>query len=115
MNTICEDNPEDYILEVHFEYPEKLHNLHNDYALTPEKIKIRKSCYQIMAEKLLMSATFQLVESISLHQTWARKTDIYLHYRGLKLYLYLGMMLKKLLSVSFWKISMAKSIHLLQY
>lgn len=61
VSTICEDNPEDCILEVHFEYPEKLHNLHNDYALTPEKIEIKKSCYQTITEKLLMSATFQLV------------------------------------------------------
>ena len=29
-----------YILEVHLGYPEDLHNLHNDYPLTPERIKI---------------------------------------------------------------------------
>ena len=29
-----------YILEVYLKYPEKLHVLHNDYPLTPEKLAI---------------------------------------------------------------------------
>ena len=28
------------ILEVDFDYPEDLHNLHNDYLLAPERVKI---------------------------------------------------------------------------
>ena len=30
------------ILEVDFEYPENLHDLHNDYPLAPESIKVDK-------------------------------------------------------------------------
>ena len=31
-----------YILEVDLEYPKKLHDIHNDYPLAPEKINIPK-------------------------------------------------------------------------
>ena len=36
------------ILEVDLEYPDKLHDLHNDYSLAPEKIKCKNE-----VEKLL--------------------------------------------------------------
>ena len=29
-----------YILKVDFEYPDKLHELHNDYPLAPEKLSV---------------------------------------------------------------------------
>ena len=32
-----------YILEVDLEYPDKLHNLHNDYLLAPEKLEITQN------------------------------------------------------------------------
>ena len=39
---IGENNSDGYILEVDLEYPSELHNLHNDYPLAPEKLKISK-------------------------------------------------------------------------
>ena len=40
------------MLEVDLEYPDKLHNLHNDYTLAPEKLEINqnilsKYCFDI--------------------------------------------------------------------
>ena len=40
VNSISKNIPVGYILEVDLEYPEKLHLLHNDYPLAPEKLAI---------------------------------------------------------------------------
>ena len=40
VNSISEKSPIGYILEVDLEYPDKLHVLHNDYPLAPEKLAI---------------------------------------------------------------------------
>ena len=31
-----------YVLEIYLEYPQELHDIHNDYPLAPEKINIPK-------------------------------------------------------------------------
>ena len=40
VNSIGEHSSNGYILEVDLEYPDELHELHNDYPLAPEKIEI---------------------------------------------------------------------------
>ena len=40
VNSVSENNPIGYILEVDLEYPDELHVLHNDYPLAPEKLAI---------------------------------------------------------------------------
>ena len=40
LNLVKENNSTGYILKVDLEYPSKLHNLHNDYPLAPEKLEI---------------------------------------------------------------------------
>ena len=62
------------ILEVDLEYPEKLHDLHNDYPLAPERLQINK------VEKLIPNLSY--------------KTKYVLHCQNLKLYLELGLKLK---------------------
>ena len=37
-----DDCDEEYFLEVDVQYPEKLHNLHNDLPFSPERMKIEK-------------------------------------------------------------------------
>ena len=39
MNTIRRDNLEGCVSVVDFEYPKKLHDLHNDHPFAPEKIE----------------------------------------------------------------------------
>ena len=65
-----------YTLEVDLEYPEELHDKHNDYPLAPEKLKL--GC----CEKLC--------------GTFYAKKDYVIDIRNLKLYLEQGLILKKI-------------------
>ena len=42
MENYNEDNDEGYFLEVDVQYTERLHDLHNDLLLLPERTKIEK-------------------------------------------------------------------------
>ena len=37
-----EESDEGYFLDVDVQYPEKLHELHNDFPFLPERMKIKK-------------------------------------------------------------------------
>ena len=50
------------------ECPEELHNLDNDYTLAPEKLRLNKICYQIIAKKLQISIILRLMVSKNLFQ-----------------------------------------------
>ena len=43
LNSISVNSFVGYILEVDLEYPDELHNLHNDYSLAPEKLEITQN------------------------------------------------------------------------
>ena len=62
-------------LEVDLEYPKDLHNLHNDYSLAPERIKIEN--------------VEQLIPNLN------NKTNYVVHYENLKLYESLGLKITK--------------------
>ena len=42
MKSYNEESGEDYFVEVDVQYPEKLHELHNDLPFSPERVKIEK-------------------------------------------------------------------------
>ena len=84
------------ILEVDLEYPEELHDLHNDYPLASEKIKVSEGmlspyCREI-AEKF--GVKIGLVEKLV--PTLFNKERYVLHYRNLQLYMSLGLKLTKI-------------------
>ncbi|XP_068738185.1 uncharacterized protein [Montipora capricornis] len=81
-----EDSNKGSILEVDLEYPKELHDLHNDYPLAPEKVKVKKDmlsnyCQEI-ADKFNVSTglVHKLVPTLS------NKEKYVLHYRNLQLY-----------------------------
>ena len=78
MNKYELNNWENYscILEVDLEYPEELHDLHNDYPLAPEQIEVNK------VEKLIPNLR--------------DKENYVLHYENLKQYLDLGLELTRI-------------------
>ena len=79
-----EDRKKGMILEVDLEYPNELHELHNDYPLAAEKMKVTK--------EMLSSYIGQVAKLIP---TLADKENYVLHYRNLQLYLSLGLKLNK--------------------
>ena len=64
------------ILEVDLEYPEHLHDLHNDYPLAPERVTVNK------VEKLIPNLN--------------DKTKYVIHHETLKLYISLGLKITKI-------------------
>ena len=84
------------VLEVDLEYPEELHDLHNDYPLAAEKIKVTEDmlspyCREI-AEKFKVKVG--LVEKLV--PTLSNKEKYVLHYRNLQLFMSLGLKLAKI-------------------
>ena len=45
---VKKDSSTRYILEVDLEYPQELHDIHNDYPLAPEKLKYQKNGYLVI-------------------------------------------------------------------
>ena len=90
------DSSKGIILEVDLEYPKELHDLHNDYPVAPEKIKVSNEMLsnycKIIAEKYKIS--IGLVEKLI--PTLCDKQKYVVHYRSLQLYLDLGLKLKKI-------------------
>ena len=85
-----EDSEKGLILEVDLEYPEGLRDLHNDYPLAPEKIKVTKNMSKYskkIAEKYGISTG--LVHKLI--PTLGKKEKYVLHYRNLSLYIDLGL------------------------
>ena len=53
--SINEKSPIEYFLEVDLEYPDKLHELHNDYPLDPEKLAVSNDILAKYFYKMLTS------------------------------------------------------------
>ena len=90
-----EDDDEGIILEVDLEYPEELHDLHNDYPLAPEKIKVNKNMLSEYCKKISEKFNISSGQVNKLITSLNRKEKYVLHYRNLQLYLSLGLKLKK--------------------
>ena len=50
--SISDKSPIGYILEVHLKYPDKLHELHNDFPLAPEKFAVSNNMLSNYCKKI---------------------------------------------------------------
>ena len=90
-----EDNNKGLILEVDLEYPKELHDLHNDYPLVPEKVKVNDVMLSGYCKKIQNKFKISTGLVHKLIPTLSNKEKYVLHYRNLQLYLDLGLKLKK--------------------
>ena len=84
------------ILEVDLEYPEELHDLHNDYPLAAEKIKVTEDMLSPYCQKIAEKFGVKVGMVKKLMPTLSKKERYVLHYRNLRLYMSLGLKLTKI-------------------
>ena len=95
LGKYTENNNKGLILEVDLEYPQELHDLHNDFPLGPEKIKVAKDTLSDYCKKIADKFNISSGLVHKLIPTLNNKEKYILHYRNLQLYLSLGLKLKK--------------------
>ena len=83
------------ILEVDLEYPQGLHDLHNDYPVAPEKVKVSRGMLSEYCKKIADKYKISIGLVNKLIPTLRDKKEYVLHYRNLQLYLDLGLKIKK--------------------
>jgi hypothetical protein len=88
---IADNSDEGYVLEVDLRYPKELHDLHSDYPLAPDKMKIVWEMLSPYCQQLLEDLNLGGVAVPKLVPNLNDKTNYIVHYRNLKLYLALGM------------------------
>ena len=100
LNKIFEttnDSEEGDILEVDLHYPDKLHDGHQDFPLAPTKERIYYTSLGEKQQELLeiMGETRPYSQGTKLIQSLSNKSNYTVHYITLKLYVSLGMEVKK--------------------
>ncbi|XP_041377266.1 uncharacterized protein LOC121389682 [Gigantopelta aegis] len=93
---VPDDASEGYILEVDLDYPHELHDLHNDYPLAPEKLKVTEEMLSTYAKQLLDELNLKGTSTEKLIPNLLPKDKYVVHYHNLKFYLSLGMKMTKI-------------------
>ena len=94
--SIKEKSPIGYFLEVDLEYSDKLHELHNDYPLAPEKLVVSSDMLSEYCKRIADKYDIKVGDVKKLIPNLGNKTNYVLHYRNLQLYLSLEMKLTKI-------------------
>ena len=91
-----EDSDKGIILEVDLKYPKELHDLHNDYPLAAEKIKVTNDMLSEYCKNISDKYNISIGLVHKLIPTLSNKKNYVLHYRNLQLYLSLGLKVDKI-------------------
>ena len=95
LGNYCENLKERLILEVDLEYPNDLHEIHNDYPVAPEKLKVSKDMLSEYCIKISRKYGIPTGVATKLIPTLNNKKEYVVHYRNLQLYMDLGLKLTK--------------------
>ena len=93
--SISEKSPIGYFLEVDLEYPDELHELHNDYPLAPEKLAVSSNILSEYCKKVADRYEIKVGDAKKLIPNLGKKTNYVVHHRNLQLYLSLETKLTK--------------------
>ena len=91
LNEYTSNSSKVCVLKVDLEYPKELHELHNDYPLAPDKMKIRR---EMLSEYQLKIADFYNIPISKVKQLVPNLFDkerYLIHYENFQLYLRLGL------------------------
>ena len=77
------DGKKGLILEVDLEYPPELHDMHNDYPVTPEKIKVSNGMLSEYCKKIAKKYNISIGLVSKLIPTLRDKKEYVLHYCNL--------------------------------
>ena len=83
VNSINEKSKIGYFLEVDLEYPDELHNLHNDYPLAPEKFVVTNDMLSKYCQNIADEHDKKIGDAKKLIPNLRNKTKYVLHYRNL--------------------------------
>ena len=86
-----------YFLKVDLDYPDEFYDLHNDYFLVSEKIHVRKEMLSSYQLHIVWCNNFSLGKSKKLILNQDNKTKYKFHNQNFKIYLTLGLQLKKII------------------
>ena len=89
------DGKKGLILEVDLEYPQELHDLHNDYPVCPEKVKVSNDMLSGDCKEIANKSNILIGLVSKLIPTLRDKKEYVLYYHNLQLYLDLGLKIKK--------------------
>ena len=99
FDLVSGDSNEGYILEIDLEYPSDLHNLHSDYPLAPEKLKVSDDTLSSYCLSIAKEYGIRVGEVNKLIPNLKKKENYIVHYRNLQLYKSLGMKVVKISKV----------------
>ena len=85
-----------YFLEDDLEYPNELHELHNDYPLAPEKVAVSSDMLSKYCKEIADKYEIKVGDVKKLIPNLGNKTECVLHYRNLQLYSLLGIKVTKI-------------------
>ena len=88
---LSDDAEDGYIFEVDLHYPTRLHDRHDDYPIAPESLVIDCSMYSSPQQAVFPESAPQRKLTSNLQD----KVKYVVHYRNLKLYVQLGLIVTK--------------------